>query len=682
MNKFLSLTKVLLKSGTGFQKSGNRKKNLSLLLIIVALLPMMISTTALFMNAYDTLKAVNLEGIILASLLSATCIAMILFGILYVISTYYFSDDIVQLITMPIKPHLILASKFVVVNIYQYFLEALFLLPCIIAFGIKAGSPTYWIYSIIVFLVLPVIPTVICSVISILLMSFGKVFKNKDRFKLISGILVLAIAIGINLAFRMGGSKLASSGSMIMNNRDGIKKAAMLFPSNLIAVNSILNESALLGLLQLVLFLLISAAAASLFLLLGNKLYISGVVGLTQSTVSGKRLSDKQFEKCNKKHSNVLALALKDWKILYRTPAYFLNCVLGGIVFPPLLLVLLGFSLKNSLLPKLNNPLMISIDVLIVSFLCIMNMASPTAISRDGKDAYVSKFIPVPYHLQVLAKLLPGLILSFFTLIMTLLISFFFIKVEPFAFISIFGLSFIALATFNMFGLFIDIAFPKLDWDDETVAVKRNLNVFIQLIVMPVVLALISFLINFTKPGLYIGVALLFIVHLLLFIVSAALLFKKGTQIYSGTTKAEANVKSIKGHKNLRKIITGVVTATAVIVFAVFIIQELTISPNVQISSSKVEISAGFMESSSFDIAQIKSVSIKNSIPKASKIVGMGAGNKRRGTFNVEGLGKGYVYTETADGPFLYVIMKDNSFTIFNFSDSAKTNDLYEKLKK
>lgn len=683
MNKFFVLTKILLKNGSAFQKTDNRKRNISIFIIAAALLPMIVSTTFLLMKAYDVLKAVNLQNVIFGAILSSACIAMVIFGILYVISIYFFSDDIVQLITMPIKPHVILASKFVIVNIYQYFLEAIILLPCVIAYGIKIGTAAYWIYSVIIFLTLPVIPTVICSLISILLMSLGKFFRNKDRVKLVTGILAFVAAIGINVAVQLCASGSGSGSSLILSNSVLMKQTAMLFPSNLIAVEAVFGAP-LYGLLQLLLFLLISAAAVMLFLMLGKGLYLNSVVNLTQSTVSGKKLSKKEFEKRSRTHSGVWALAMKDWKILYRTPAFFLNCVLSAVIIPPIMIVAVGFGMQD--LPTVKaSPLMISIGVVITGFICIMNMAAPTAISREGKNLYVAKYIPVSYRRQLIAKLIPGMLLSGFTLAFTVIIGLFMFKIELFAWVAIIVLSIIALAAFNMFGLFADVMFPKLDWDDETAAVKRNLNVGIQMIVMIVVTGIIALISLFLNFDLYFGTLILLVIYSALFAGAAVLLFKKGVAAFAGTSKVK--IKNNEGKpKDIRKKITATVSVVLTVLLvggtAGLILYEEQVSPKVEVGSTKVEISAGFLESSSFDLSQIKNAYIKDSIPKTSNKVGYASGSKLRGTFTVEGMGRGHVYTEVNNGPFLYVIMKDNSFTIINYKDGSITTGIYEKLKK
>lgn len=678
MNSFFILTKILMKNASVFRKSGNRRYGIGLLAGVIAILALIVSSTVIFLNLYDPVAAYHLDGTVLSAILSATCIVLVVFGILYVISIYYFSDDIIQLITLPIAPQKILAAKFVIVSIYQYILEAVILLPCIVAFGIKKANLSFWIFSILVFLVLPVIPTVVCSLISLLIMSFGKFFKNKDRVKLVSGILAFAAAIGINIALQVFNANsisvysLADSGALM-------KKTEMLFPSSIFAINAIESSSPAVGILQFALFFLISVGAVFLFLLLGNAFYINGVIGLTQRSVSGKRFTIENYGKHMKRHNAVLAIAMKDWKLLYRTPAYFLNCVLSALLFPILVVVILGFSLKEIPLPS-SNPMVISVCVIIITFLCTMNGTSPTAISREGRDFPVTSYIPVAGSAQITAKLLPGLLLSIFDVVLVVPVSCIFFKFTPLDAGMIFLLSLISTTSFNLLGLFFDINFPKLEWDDETAAVKNNLNIILQMVTIILLLGLITFFVNFLKLNYFAGVLFLFIAMMLLLAVSAFLLFKTGKEIFSGSRSTAHSAPHETGDR--RKIVTTAATIIFVALTAVFMFQENNISVEVTISSAKVDINAGIMESSSFETTQIKSTYLKDTIPALSNRNGYAAGEKCRGIFTVEGIGRGHVYMETNKGPFLYVILKDGSFTIFNYSDSTKTNRLYEKLKE
>lgn len=673
MHKFWTLARILFKNGALPGKTGSSRRNLALLIVAVAFLPLFIAETAIMWKVYSLIAPLHLTGVVLAGLLTAACAAMVLFGILYVISTYYFADDTVQLITMPIAPHRILASKFAVVTLFQYVLELLIVLPCLVVFGIRGGNFFYWLNASFIFVALPLIPTVICSVISILLMAFGKFFKNKDRVKFIAGLLAIVVAIGISAVMQLLGGQ-SSSADALKNSGSLIRIASLLFPSNLMAVKAILGGSAG-SLLWLLLFLLLSATAVAIFLLLGNRLYLSGVVGLTQSTVHKRRMDRSR---ALHRRPAALALAIKDWRLLCRTPAFVLNCVLSAFLLPLILVGSLGFTLRGMVVPH-ADALTVALGVLFISLLSMMNMASPTAVSRDGRNASVSRFVPVPYKVQILGKLLPGLGMSLTALLLTVVPICFMFKPDAFTTVAICSLGAASLLTFNMFGLFVDIAFPKLDWDDETIAVKRNLNVGIEMLVMLATLALPAFLVYKLNLGLYSGTTFLILYHLLLLVAAAWLLFHKGPAFYGGVSRSNPAGKG----KKYRKITRGAI-GTVIVVAAIgwFGWEFFLVKTDVQITLSQVDVSAGLGESFSFSLSQIKTVYLKDNLPPTSGRVGFAAGGQLRGSFIVEGLGRGHVYTQNTKGPFLFVLLKSGGFTVFNFNDSRKTNNLYNTLKK
>lgn len=675
MTKLWMLTRVLLKSSSPFSKGSGRRKNAAMLAAVIVLLPVLAVMTGVLMKAYDLFHTAHLESVLFSMLLTAACMAMVLFGALYVLSTYYFSDDTMHLLTMPIPPQSILAAKFAGAYLYQFYWEALILLPGVIAFGVKAGNLFYWVVSVILFFSLPLIPTVICSVISLLLMAFSKFFRNKDRLKVFAGLVLIIVIVGINVGFRFLGAQTASSGSSLLSSSTMMKKVAMGFPSNILAVSAMFDPSALRGAGWLLLFLFISAAAVAVFLLLGSKLYLRGVIGLTQSTVGKRRV--KRGGLPVRRRSAAVALAMKDWRILCRTPAFFLNNILSALVFPPLIVLIAGFSSNGRLVIPHENLLVIAVGVLVIDFLSIMNMVSPTAVSREGGNAFVARYIPVPYKTQVFAKLIPGLAISFFDLLITVVPLCLMWNPDLVTVLTVSVLGVLSLGSLNAFGLFLDILFPKLDWDDETAAVKRNLNVGLEMLILLAALGLPVCLIYLLKPGFYQGAAVLLLYHVLLFAAAMYLLFQKGAVHYVGEKQGIVKpVRPKNGQKTSLLLKAAVIVAVLIVVF-----WEGTASTHVQVSSGEIQVTAGIGEAVSFPLSQIKKVYLKNDMPQTSDKVGFQAGDRRRGTFNVDGLGRGSVYTETGNGPFLYVLLKTSGFVIFNFSDAKKTNALYEKLK-
>lgn len=673
MNEFRTLTRVLFKNGAMPSQAGNSRNKITLMIVAAAFLPLLCLEGVALWNAYGTIASSHLTGAVLTGLLTAACAAMVLFGILYVISTYYFADDTVLLLTMPIPSHRILAAKFVVVLLFQYWIELLIVLPVLLIFGIRGGNLFYWANAVLVFALLPLLPTVICSIVSILVMAFSRFFRNKDRVKFIAGLFAVVFAVGIGIPIQMFSGR-SSVDQALLDSGELMQKAAVLFPSNLLAARAVLDGTAV-SFLWLAALLLLSAAALAAFLLLGNRLYMDGVVGLTQSTVRKKNMQEGfRMEKC----PPALAITLKDWRLLCRTPAFALNCLLSAFLVPLILVFTFAFTLRGVAVPQAGI-LTVSVGVLMLTFVSMMNAVSPTAISRDGRDAVLARLVPVRFEMQIVGKLLPGLGLSFAALLLTAVPVCILFKPDFFTATAVCGLSAIALITFNMFGLFVDIAFPKLDWDDETTAVKQNLNVAIELFAMLAALGLSVFLTFRLQLNLQNGTAFLLIYNLVLLAVAAWLLFQKGPELYGSGLYEKTEKKSV----DHRKMIRGI--ASVVIVLAVFGFvgwEFFFVHTDVKVTASQVTISAGPGESSSFSLSEIQSVALKDSLPNVSGKIGFASGAQMRGSFIVEGLGRGHVYTQNAKGPFLVVTLRDGDFTIFNFDDTDETNNLYNTLKK
>lgn len=125
----------------------------------------------------------------------------------------------------------------------------------------------------------------------------------------------------------------------------------------------------------------------------------------------------------------------------------------------------------------------------------------------------------------------------------------------------------------------------------------------------------------------------------------------------------------------------NIITASASVIIVVMVVgglyAETKTHVKVDIDKNIINVSAGLLDGGRFNTEDIKDVLIKDTIPASSKVMGTSLGDFKRGTFNVDGLGKGHLYIETGKGPYLYIMLKD-SFIIINYKDSEKTQELYK----
>lgn len=521
MNKFFTLTKILFKS-TGESLIQKDKKKLPktiglLVLLAIGFIPMIISFVAMAAASYNGLAMMDQEGLIISFGIVTACLIVFIFGIFYVMATFYFSSDIESLLPLPLKPSTILSAKFTVVLIYEYLTELLFMLPMCVTYGVLSHSGVvFYLYLIVVFLTLPIVPLVIASFISMIIMRFTPFAKNKDAFKTIAGILGLAMALGFNFVFQRLGSSMGNEKQMLelmaKGNNSLIQTTSSLFPTAKLATTALVFNTTLNGLLNMLLYLVITIALLAVLLILGEAIYFKGVIGISEAASKRKKLSSKELDESTVQSSALKSYTIKELKLLFRTPAYFMNCVLITFLLPIFLLIPL-FSEKKLALQLdmartfLNQPILpgvlIAIAFGVMMFVSVANPTACTAISREGKNLFTCKYMPISYGKQIAAKLLSAIMLNLIGAGL-LIIAAMVIFIPPvYLLLQLIVIAILVVLCSAFLGILIDLTYPKLDWDNEQRAVKQNMNVIITMLLGVVLAGLTIAVIIFMKLSLW-----------------------------------------------------------------------------------------------------------------------------------------------------------------------------------
>lgn len=525
MNRTWKLTKVLMKNGSGLLsgKRGNWWKNaLIILLLAVAFFPMISGYVMGVMGLYDGLAASGQQSALLGMGMAIASMGILIFALFYVLTVYYYSQDVEHLLPLPLKPSDILGAKFLVTLVYEYVPTAFLLLPLLITYGVKSGAgPLYYLYAAVVFLTLPVIPLVIASLVAMLFMRVTSVGKSRDRLRLISGVIGIAAVIGVQVAINRNNAGEHSfeqlAQMLISDNNALLSLVTRLFPNTRLGALALVESGALAGLWYLLAFVLVSAVFAAGFVMLGDRLYLKAVMGISETAARRRRVSGDEFDKLTGRRSPVLAFASKEWKVLLRTPAFFLNCVLSCFLFPLLVFIPVlsrpdGFETVGEWGQFLQKDAFAGIGVAVLFvlaiFMTVMNSVSATAFSRDGQSFFVNKYLPVSYVQIIAAKVVPGTILGIISmLLLCAVLGLVFHPPLQFLVIALLA-SLPGIVFLNLFGIMIDLRMPKLDWDSEQKAVKQNWNTLFSLAAVVVIAAPTLYLVFQVTPSLY-GISLL-----------------------------------------------------------------------------------------------------------------------------------------------------------------------------
>jgi len=128
-------------------------------------------------------------------------------------------------------------------------------------------------------------------------------------------------------------------------------------------------------------------------------------------------------------------------------------------------------------------------------FVSCSNAISTTAISREGKNLFILKYIPMKYKDQLMAKVLSAVVLGVAGMLMVSILGLILLKLPLDLVLLMIIVGFLGIVFTSFIGIFIDLNFPKLQWDTEQKAVKQNLNVIISIIICIALGGLIVFLI-------------------------------------------------------------------------------------------------------------------------------------------------------------------------------------------
>ena len=505
MKKFLLLTKILIKSGIGNnlyednakkKKFAGLKKTLIYILIGLCFVPMLIALGYMGYGGYKMFEGIN-TGIILEFACTAGVFLAFFSSITMCIGIFYNSRDIEFILPLPFKAEQIVCAKFVTMYFYTALINILMIIPVFIGYGIAGGlGISYWIIMLLAVIMIPITPLVYGSVFSMVIIRVFKKARNKDVLTVITTVFAIVLVVAINAVINsMESISDQELISMITDKGTSIMKILnSVFPNTALVGNALTMENWAMMLL----YILTAVIFVVLFILIAKAVYLSSVVEMSSSTSKNKKLSGEDIKKLGKRNSQLRAYVVKEFKSVLRSPIYFLNCVLLSIAWPIIILIPIFLSVfsgnsNNGVedVPevvgqflKVPNNLVAGICMIVVFGMTVfsvsMSMLNTTCISREGKNVFFMKYIPMSIEKQLQGKLLPGIILNFITgtlysiIAMIGVVLVFDISIPPVAIVLSVLISILTVVLFNLIEIISDIIKPKLNWESEQAAVKQN----------------------------------------------------------------------------------------------------------------------------------------------------------------------------------------------------------------
>jgi len=129
-----------------------------------------------------------------------------------------------------------------------------------------------------------------------------------------------------------------------------------------------------------------------------------------------------------------------------------------------------------------STPLLPLIVAGLITLFVMINPAVSSTFSREGKNIWILKNIPVKPEIQVYGKLLAGYSISFIAAILSAVMAMLSFRIPIVTTVMVVILSAAALIPISAVGIYIDLMRPKLIWNNPQEAIKQNFNVVIAML--------------------------------------------------------------------------------------------------------------------------------------------------------------------------------------------------------
>ncbi len=423
-------------------------------------------------------------------------------AILICSNVFFFSKDLEYILPLPIKPIELLIAKFNNVISITYGMELLFLAMPLIMYGIITVKPIiYYLTVVFVLILFPIFLITIICIIMLFIMQLTKFIKNKDLFQILiivilSFILTSGVTYLLNSIFR---NNIINNEIGNNNETENVQLNTEILYNKLDKLNNyyivinpcinLLNNFKLNNLsINLIKLILISTITFFIFIFLGKLLYLKNL--LKNIAYINKKKNNKKIIKNKYKKNKIKKSYIKnEFKKIIKNPTFFTQCIFQYIFF--ILVLLLIFNLfmpivinnfqEDDIINKmgLNNFALqcICTIMIVIQIIFTLGTLSITAISREGKDATLMKYIPISLYKQFLWKNIPQILINTFAIIgMTVVVA---INI-PHISILYYLTGIIIAMLLNIINSFlmvvIDLRKPNLNWITETSAIKDNGN--------------------------------------------------------------------------------------------------------------------------------------------------------------------------------------------------------------
>lgn len=406
----------------------------------------------------------------------------------------YYSKDLENVMSLPVKTREILIAKLNTVIVIMYFVEALFLVIPMLMYGIlEARSIIFFVSMIITLLFFPILFVTIISIMMLFIMQLAKIFRNQDVFQLIVVTIISYIIIFTEIGYveKVITKPIQDNLNQTQQTElkvDEINKGFFIIEPLIKILDNKENGDITINFIKVI---IITSLPLIFYILIGKKLYLKNIL---PNKVTTPKILNKTYK--YKQKNKKMEYIKKEIKKILINPSSFMQNIVQYLILVLICAIILFLIIPIYVeeISKVNingnvemDNFKLQITLMIVGMLQLIftfSNLSITSISREGKNAKFMKYIPIPLYNQLKMKTLPQIFLNtivIITILYTISLKIPKIGIEYYIIVFIIASILNILNSYIM--ILIDLKNPNLNWTNEESISKNNKNKLYQYVI-------------------------------------------------------------------------------------------------------------------------------------------------------------------------------------------------------
>lgn len=421
MRTILNLLKLQIDNKTDVLKTKSPQKMMVSLFKI--LLFLVVATVLLiYLEFRIFILQIKINAALIAIILLISWVISLLFAIGRVINTLYLSKDNELLITFPVTANQLFLSKILLIYIKEVSVNAMIMVPLMVGVALYGElGAAFWLSFPILLLVLPMLTVVLSSLLSILIMQVISFLKKHTALSILIMLSLVTFCLTIYIIFIGNIMESFNITTKLIETVNKINAGIMAFGSKIFIFYPLAKAMFSFKSWANIGYFFIMCVCLLIVTLIIIKPFFLKVAMSNIEKLSKVKKNKTKF----KKLSPFASLVLKEIKSIFRSPSEIFEFFLFTLLMP-----FIVFSYDKLLMSISVNQAGVNMiagsHLMVVAILAMLsNIISASAISKEGKNFYISKIVPVDYYTQIFAKLAFNLIFTIGAVLITMFVSFF-----------------------------------------------------------------------------------------------------------------------------------------------------------------------------------------------------------------------------------------------------------------